>query len=224
MITLDERLALCASFVREGTALADIGTDHAYLPVFLAQSGRIRSAAAADVRQGPLKNARSNIARCKMEKTVRTVLSDGLDALGAEDADDIVMAGMGGELIVKLIDRTPWLKDSNKRLILQPMTRAYALRLYLAENGFEILEEKACISVGKAYSVMCCAYSGVSRELTMEEMYIGSLGSERSKASRMYISEVRKKLLNRLKGLDESEELYRQTAALADRLTEYITE
>lgn len=224
MIRLDERLSLCASFVREGTALADIGTDHAYLPVFLAQRGRIRSAVAADVREGPLENARSNIARCGVGDRVRTVLSDGLDGICADDADDIVMAGMGGELIVKLIDRTDWLSDSGKRLILQPMTRAYTLRQYLAEKGFDILDERACISVGKPYSVICCAYSGNVRRLTPEELYIGSLGGENTEASRMYIREMRKKLLNKLRGIDESEELYRELSGLADRLAEYITE
>ena len=122
LFRLGNRLALCASMVREGTKLADIGTDHAYLPIWLARKGRISSAIAADVKPLPLRSAEQNIRRYHVEEQITTRLSDGLRALSPDEADDIVLAGMGGELIIRLIGEAPWLKAGDKRLILQPMT------------------------------------------------------------------------------------------------------
>ena len=97
LFRLGNRLALCASMVREGTKLADIGTDHAYLPIWLARKGRISSAIAADVKPLPLRSAEQNIRRYHVEEQITTRLSDGLRALSPDEAGDIVLAGMGGE-------------------------------------------------------------------------------------------------------------------------------
>ncbi len=202
---LDPRLALCASFVRKDTRLADIGTDHAYLPVKLACTGQIRSAVAADIRQGPLENARQNILRFGMEDKIRTLLSDGLDELQPDDADDIVMAGMGGELIARLIARTPWLRDSQKHLILQPMTRASELRGWLCENGFRILDEKACMAGKKCYSVMLWVYDGTVRECDDRFRYLGLLPDDPSPEDAAYCRSIRQKLIRKINGLTRSE-------------------
>ena len=208
MISLDERLSLCAEFVRNGAKIADIGTDHAYLPVWLVQSGRVNSAIAADVRQGPLDNAVHTIELYSLSDKIKTVLSDGLDKISPDEADDIIIAGMGGELIVKLIDCTPWLKDKRKRLILQPMTRPETLRRYLCSNGFEIISEKACISCYKSYSVMLCGYDGKVRECDDEYAYIGSLGSDGSVEAKRYIYTINEKLKKKLRGFTQGTEEY----------------
>ncbi len=186
-IPLDARLKLCASFVREGTRLADVGTDHAYLPVKLAAEGKILSAVACDIRQGPLDNARSNILRFGVEDKVTTVLSDGLDSVPPDSAWDIVIAGMGGELMAAIIRRTRWLYDGKRRLILQPMTRAEILRTFLCENGFFIEEEKACAVGGKCYSVMQCRYDGIVRPCDERMAYIGRLSKEDAPEAAQYI-------------------------------------
>ena len=214
-IPLDKRLALCASFVREGTRLADVGTDHAYLPISLAYHGKILSAVASDVRQGPLDNARANILRFGVEDKVGTALSDGLDGVSPDQAYDIVMAGMGGELIADIIKRTQWLYDESRRLILQPMTRAGTLRSFLCREGFRTLDEKACISGGKCYSVMLCEYDGVVRECGKRFEYIGLLGDDDSYEAREYVRIVRFKLNRKINGLvrsgrEEEAELYRR--------------
>ena len=98
---------------------------------------------------------RSNIAD---KITLR--LSDGLDELSAGEADDIIMAGMGGILIAKLLERTEWVKNKNIRLILQPMSHAEEVRLFLCNNGFDIIEERTCRDDGRIYSVICAEYSG----------------------------------------------------------------
>ena len=204
LFELDERLALCASFVRENSRLADVGTDHAFLPVKLAAEGKILSAVASDVRTGPLKNAESNIRLYGVEDKVRAVLSDGLDDISPELADDIVIAGMGGELIANIIKRTQWLYDGSKRLILQPMTRMESLRLFLYQNGFCIEQEKACVSGRKHYAVMLCRYDGVIRECGKKEQYIGSLGDDNSEEAAGYINMIKTKLKRKADGLEKS--------------------
>lgn len=198
---LDNRLSLCASFVREGTALADVGTDHAYLPVMLALQGRIKSAAACDVRQGPLENAENNIRFYGVEKQVTAILSDGLDNVPPELALDVVIAGMGGELMAEIIKRTQWLYDGSRNLILQPMTRMESLRSFLFENGFNIIQEKACVSGGKCYCVMQCRYDGIIRECSLRQQYIGSLNRDDSPEAKRYISMVAQKLKRKINGL-----------------------
>lgn len=204
MFSLDERLALCASFVRKDTALTDVGTDHAYLPVWLAKKGWIRSGAACDIRMGPLKNAAENIEKYGVGAVVKAYLSDGLCNVPPEMAMDIVMAGMGGELIAAIIQKTQWLCDSHRRLILQPMTHAELLRVFLCENGFKIAEEKACVSGKKVYVVMVCAYDGVKRECTPLFQYGGRLLEDNSEPSRLYKKKIAQQLSKRRLGLLEN--------------------
>lgn len=220
-VPLDSRLALCASFVREGTRLADVGTDHAYLPVKLAAEGRILSAVACDIRKGPLDNARSNIVRFGVEDKVTTVLSDGLDAIAPESAMDIVMAGMGGELMAAIIRRTPWLFDDSRRLILQPMTRAEVLRTFLCENGFCIQEEKACTAGGKCYSVMLCCYDGIQRPCSERMAYIGLLSRHDSPEAAQYIDVVRYKLQRKINGLRQADQP--DEAAVYERILQAVS-
>ena len=222
LFRLDNRLALCASFVREGTRLVDVGTDHAYLPVWLALNGKIESAVACDVRVGPLENAKNNIQQYHTETIVSAVLSDGLDKIDPENALDIVMAGMGGELIAKIIKKQQWLCDNRRRLILQPMTRAESLRLFLCENGFRIVNEKACVSGKKAYSVMVCEYDGIKREPDEEFQYIGLLAGNSSYEAKRYIHTVNEKLKKKLRAYDENSEAYQRLAILTKHFDGYI--
>ncbi len=199
----DERLSLCASFVRDGTRLADIGTDHAYLPISLALAGKIESAVAADIRKKPLKSAEENIGKYGA-KNIKIVLSDGLDRVSPEDAYDIVIAGMGGELISSIIKNAPWLREGSRRLILQPMTRADSLRSFLYAEGFEIIAEKACICSKKVYSVMVSEYDGKVRECPAEIKYLGLLTKESGVERDMYIDSVTRKLQKKINGLKKS--------------------
>lgn len=201
--SIDERLSLCASFVRNGTRLADIGTDHGYLPIRLALDGKIESAVAADVRVKPLKSAESNIQKYGVTN-IKTVLSDGLQNISPEDAYDIVIAGMGGELIAAIIENTPWICEDNRRLILQPMTRADSLRSFLCANGFNILYEKACVSSKKVYSVIVSEYDGIIRKCSPAFKYLGLLIDEVGTERDMYIASVIRKLEKKINGLKES--------------------
>ncbi len=178
LFSLGGRLALCASMVRPGAALADVGTDHAYLPVWLAKRGAVRHAVASDVRPGPLERAKRNIERWRVGDVVETRLSDGLDGIGPGEADDIVIAGMGGLMMAEIVRRTPWLKNGEKRLILQPMTRAVDLRRSLAEEGFAILREDAAQEEGRYYTAMLCAYDPARSSGNALYPYVGRLTAE----------------------------------------------
>ncbi len=193
LFSLDGRLSVCASYVRKGTSLADVGTDHAYLPIWLAKNGLISSAVASDIRIKPLKAGEENIKKYGVEDIVKTRLCGGLDEVEPEEADDIVIAGMGGEMIVKIIDNASWLKNSEKRLILQPMTKMHELRSYLCENGFEIKSETPCTHGGKYYTVICAEYSGETMSFSPSFAYIGKLENN-SEYAREYMRSVLSKL------------------------------
>ena len=166
---LDNRLQLCAALVRRGARLADIGTDHAYLPVWLCRNGVCPSAIAADVNPEPLRRGRQTVAAAGLEGVIQTRLSDGLAAVGRDEADDIVMAGMGGELIARLLGACSFAHDPDKRFILQPMTRSEQLIKWLCENGFDIEQQDCCVAAGKCYTAMSVRYTGNVR--TPDELY-----------------------------------------------------
>lgn len=163
-IKLNERLSTAVQFVREGSRLADVGTDHGYLPISLILEGRIAFAIAADINRGPLDKADENIHKYALDGKIKTVLCDGLRRVDKDKVDDVAIFGMGGELIVKIIDEAPWLKDTSKRLILQPMTHPEKLRKYLADNGYRIIGEALSFDRGKIYQTICTEYDGIIRK------------------------------------------------------------
>ena len=201
LFKLDNRLALCAELVRNNVRIADIGTDHAYLPIWLARANRISHAIAADLRSEPLHSGQENIIKYHVEDMIETRLSDGLTAINPNEVDDVIIAGMGGELIAKIIDNSPWIKDNEKHLILQPMTKSEYLREYLYKNGFEIIKENAVVADNKVYSVMCCVYSGNLDVFDNLSIYIGKLNEDTSDAAHKYIQGKIKMLELKAKGL-----------------------
>lgn len=198
-LNLKGRLSLCAEYVREGSRLADIGTDHGYLPIALCRSGKIPSALACDINPLPLESARRNIAEKGLSDRIRTRLSDGLKEIGADEAEDIVIAGMGGELIAAILGECPWVRDASKNLILQPMTRHDVLIKWLCENGFCIEDQEAVFDGGKVYTVMQVRYDGVQRECGVFEANIGRLSPD-SEAGVGFLNKCLNKLKKQEKG------------------------
>ena len=174
---LNARLFSVAELVRQGAVLADIGTDHAYLPIFLLERGTIRHAYLADVNSGPLASARENAAEHGLLDKVTLVLADGAASLSESSATDYAICGMGGELIASIIDAAPHLRCGEIRLLLQPMTRQAHLRRYLYENGFNIEREVYTTEGDKHYVVMQVRYVGVSRTIDDAEAEIGVGGT-----------------------------------------------
>lgn len=186
LFTPDNRLALCASFVRDKVKVADIGTDHAYLPVWLCLTGKAVSAVAADINPEPLSRGELTIKKYGAEKLVKTRLSDGLKNIKEDEADDIIIAGMGGELIAKIMDNCPFSKNPEKRFILQPMTKCSELIKYLCENGFDILRQDTCKESKKLYTVMQVCYRGEKIPHEEDFLYLGILTPETNENHREY--------------------------------------
>ena len=205
MLKLKPRLQMAADMVRGGARLADIGTDHAYLPAALILGGRIKSAIAADLRKGPLENAEATGRTYEIADRVQLRLSDGLKLVLPEEVDDIVIAGMGGILIAEILEAAPWVKDKDKRLILQPQSHSEDVRRYLFGNGFEIIEEAACFEDGKVYICMCAEYTGKSSEHSEAEILLGKFIGRTDEASRAFIEKKLKRVKIRLDALEKTQ-------------------
>ena len=168
-LELSPRLAAIAALVPQGARLADVGTDHAYLPVRLLLDGGIASAVATDVNEGPLQRGRETAERYG----VRTILfrrCDGLADVRADKVDTVVIAGMGGDLIARILAAAPWTKQA--QLILQPMTAQEDLRRWLLENGYRIAKETLA-QEGKKLYVILSATGGSSTPYTPGELWAG---------------------------------------------------
>lgn len=170
MVKLTSRLRTAADLCRRGVTVCDVGTDHALLACYLAQTGA-KSVIASDVREGPLSAARRTIAEQGVAN-VAAVLSDGLEKI--DYADDVVICGMGGELIMKIISGCRFLSEDT-RFILQPMTSAEDLRELLYLNGFEIIEERAAREGDRFYTIMLVKYTGVKRRIDDVFMHCGKI-------------------------------------------------
>lgn len=201
LFTLSPRLAVCAGLVRPGSPLIDVGTDHAYLPIWLIRSGVVPRAVCCDINPGPLASARRHARQYHAEDRLRLVLSDGLTALHSEDGDDIVMAGMGGELILQMVSLAPWLRNPDKRLILQPMSAAGELRAGLWALGFPISVERAVIDRGKVYSAFCTQYQGELPPVDPLYIAMGRL-SPGGPAVHQYAVKTVRRLMDQLRGTE----------------------
>ena len=193
LLNLKGRLSLCAEYVRGGSRLADIGTDHGYLPIALCQIGKIPCALACDINPLPLASAEKNIAEYGLSDRISVRLSDGLQKVGADEADDVVIAGMGGELIAAILGDCAWACDPEKNFVLQPMTRHDVLIKWLYENGFCIEEQGAVLDSGKYYTVLRVQYDGARRECGVFEANAGRLLPD-SEASIGFLNKCRNKL------------------------------
>ena len=170
-LELTPRLRRLADWVPPGARLADIGTDHGYLPVWLRLHGRVASAIACDLREGPLARARET-GRTWGADGIDYRLGNGLAVVSPDEADAVVIAGMGGENIAAILARAPWTAGGKHTLLLQPQTRAEVLRAFLAENGYAIRREALVEDRGTIYPVM--EAGGGEMFLTLGQLYGGA--------------------------------------------------
>ena len=176
-IKLSPRLAAAAKLVGKGS-VADIGTDHALLPIHLVQSGHPR-ALASDIKEGPCQRARTNIYANGLHSKIKVVCCPGLDAVDEFEPDNIVIAGMGGEMIASILAASDYPKKSKCRLVLQPQSMHDVLRKFLAENGFEITEETVVLDGGKYYQLLAAKYTGEVYQMSDAEYKLGKLNLAR---------------------------------------------
>ncbi|MBR2108350.1 MAG: SAM-dependent methyltransferase [Ruminococcus sp.] len=206
LFSLDERLLTCAGLVRDGARLADVGSDHAYLPVWLLKQGRISFAVASDIGEKPLETGRQTAEKYKA-RNIEFRLGAGLDTIREDDnITDIVIAGMGGEVIADILSESELAKNPELNLILQPMTRSDELVGFLYENGFEIKKQTALRSKGRSYTVMSVRYSGNKVVTSSLFRIVGKLDMSDAESVR-YIGKKIKDLENKSLGDDSAREL-----------------
>lgn len=153
-IHLSKRLKALANMVTDGNRLADIGTDHGYIPIYLCQTGKIPSAFAMDIGKGPLQQAQTHIAEHGLSEQIKTRLSDGMAALQFGEADTILIAGMGGGLVMKILSEGAEKLTGKEELILQPQSEIALVREFLRVRNFQILNEDMILEDGKYYPMM----------------------------------------------------------------------
>ena len=170
---LNNRLKIIAEKIPECDILADIGTDHGYIPIYAVKNHLCRKALAADLRPGPLKMAQRNIIRYGLEDQIEIRLGNGLEPIEYSESDIIVISGMGGQLIRDILSRSFEKAVHAKLLLLQPNNAVNALRKWIYENGFDIVDETLVLDSGKIYCLINCKWTGNKTSKDEFIYYIG---------------------------------------------------
>lgn len=195
-LTLTPRLRAIADQVPEGCRFADIGTDHAYLPVWLLLQGRIEGAIAADLREGPLSRARETAEKWGVARYVSCRLCDGLSGVVPGEVDTVAIAGMGGETIAAILAAAPWTREGTQ-LLLQPMTSFHDLRRWLFENGYKI-EGEHIVREGKRLYTIMTVKGGEMETLSPAELWVGRQSDDVLRGA--YLDFMREKVSRALAG------------------------
>ena len=209
-IQLSKRLSAIGEMVTEGNRLVDVGCDHGYLPVYLVMNHRIPGAIAADVGKGPLERAREHICRYHMQNYIETRLCDGLSGISAGEGDTLVIAGMGGPLMEKILSDNPEVRDSFQELILQPQSDIPHFRHFLMSNGYRITEEKMILEDGKFYPMMKAIRDQKRSEswTPLEEMFGKYLLQEKNPVLQQFLQRelrIRQNILTKLQKAETEE-------------------
>ncbi len=173
MQKLSKRLFAVASLVNDGARVADVGCDHGYVPVYLTEQGVSPSAVACDINEGPLNSCRLLVSQCGLEDKIKCVLSDGLQNVSPDDYDDIIIAGMGGELTASILSQCR--RVTEKHIVLNPMTHPELARKWLYENGFEIGRDFIIEDGGHWYSIFDAHYTGKMFEPDDIDCFVGKI-------------------------------------------------
>lgn len=169
---LSKRLQAVADLVSEGQIVADVGTDHGYIPIYLLESGKCERAIAMDINKGPLLRAKEHIAEHGLDAKIEVKLSDGVEALSGGACDCVVVAGMGGALAVKIMEEGQAVFKSLREFVLQPQSELAKVRQYLWENEYCVTAEDMVLEDGKFYPMMKVK-NGASEDYTQIELRYG---------------------------------------------------
>lgn len=211
-----------ASFVTPGNRLADVGTDHGYIPIALVQEKIIPSALAMDVNPGPLERAKQHIRESHLESDIHTRLSDGVQSLQPGEADSVLIAGMGGALTVKILQEGREVLRTVKELILQPQSEIDKVRRYLEQAGYKITKEDMVWEEGKYYQVMK-AEAGEMHYDCENFYHYGKLLLERGHpVLRKYLTQRRALCEQLLKKLDQEGRIEERTQVRLQEIKEEI--
>ncbi len=169
---MDNRLMSLIKKIPQGKGIIDVGTDHGYIPAFLASNGYPGNIIASDINAAPLKTGMLNAKAAGVEDKITFIHCNGLEKCPNRDIDTILIAGMGGDTICGILDRDEWVMDEAYLLILQPMSKAEVLRYWLVNNGFEIKSEELCEECGRIYQIITSRFGGHT-ELNDAELFTG---------------------------------------------------
>lgn len=198
---MNNRLLGIASCITNGKGFADIGTDHAYLPIYMAQHGYTGAIIASDINSMPLETAKNNAAAAGLAESMSFLLCDGLHDSMQDKIDTIVIAGMGGDTICAILDRAEWCMDPSYSLVLQPMSKAEILRYWLCCNDFFITDERLVMDRGTIYQVICARY-GERHMLSDAELYLGAQPyAQRNALYAVFRKEMQQRLDRQINGL-----------------------
>ncbi len=198
----DERMKCICSLVTKNGSVCDVGTDHAFVPIELVKSGQIKRAVITDISRPSLEKGLQNVHKNGLSELIEGICCDGTSGVDISYISDVIIAGMGGELILSIIDADPRLKNKNIQLILQPMSRAEELRKYLFKHGFETSKEVRVYSEGRLYTVISARFTGKNTVCSAKNIYLG-IGDCQSELDKEYTERVVKALRIKQKGLAE---------------------
>lgn len=201
---MDPRLALIYRMVPPCKAAADIGTDHGFLICALVEDGKTKRGIAADLKPQPLEKARREAERRGLSAQMDFVLTDGLTGISPEGLEAVVIAGMGGETILHILESWPHAKEPGITWLLQPMTKAERLRQWLWEQGFSIHREECCTAAGRVYTVLEAAYTGEVTSHPAWEYYLGKVDPGKDPDSRRYAESLMGELVKIAAGLEQT--------------------
>lgn len=216
-IQLSARLQAIADMVTECNRLVDVGCDHGYLPIYLVQNNKIPHAIAADVRTGPLDRARIHISQCGLDDFIETRLSDGLKNISRTEGDTLVVAGMGGPLMEKILSEGAEVICEFKEFILQPQSDVAHFRHYLLTNNLEIIHEEMIMEDGKFYPIMKAKFADEQSDLnwTLEEEYFGKFLLNRlDPVLKEYLNRelrIRKSIIDKLQSASGDKQIKRRS-------------
>ena len=198
-LKLSPRLQCIADYIRPGDRVIDVGTDHAYIPIYLLQKEISRQVTATDIRPGPLQNAAADAEKYQVGQQLTLLLCDGLSACTPEMADVVILAGMGGETIQHILAASPWALE--KRLLLQPQSKQPELRAWLAAQGLTIRDASLVHDTGRLYMVWL-VQPGEMPVCTAVEP---ALLAKRDPLLRPYIDDRIKRLRKQIRGMETAQ-------------------
>lgn len=205
MIKLSNRLCTCSSIIREGKRLCDVGCDHGYVPAYLVSNGIIPSAIACDINEAPLESCKRLVTDMELEDKIKCVLSNGLESVDGNDIDDVLIAGMGGELIADILSRCTWIKE--KHIVLNPMTHPELARKWLYDNGFEIDKDIIVKDGRHYYSVFDASYTGEYSPKCEADYFLGNI---KDFSNKEYFEHLINYLKNKQKSGEDCSEIIRK--------------
>lgn len=212
---LSKRLESVSSLVTPGFRVADIGTDHGYIPLWLIRQGVIPGAIAMDIHKGPLQRAKENIRAYELEEKIETRLSDGLGELRPGEADCVVIAGMGGSLVIKILKEGAEVLRTVRELVLQPQSDMEKVRRFLQKEEYRITSEKMILEDGKFYPMMRAEHGRMKELSEIEALYGPCLLKEKNVCLKQFLEREQQTFENVRRSLAES-----KTTRAKERLLE----